>query len=117
LATGEAVITGGGKLKAKYVIHTVGPIWHGGGHGEAEFLASAYKNSLILATEHELTSISFPSISTGAYGYPVQEAAEIAIGTTISFLQKQSTSLKEIIFVLFGTETLQAFCRVFENIL
>jgi len=117
LATGETVITGGGKLKAKYVVHTVGPIWHGGGHGEAELLASAYRKSLMLATEHKLTSISFPSISTGAYGYPVQEAAEVAINATTFFLQKQSISLKKVVFVLFGPETLQAFCHVFEDIL
>jgi O-acetyl-ADP-ribose deacetylase (regulator of RNase III) len=102
LPTGKAVITTGGNLKAKYVIHTVGPIWQGGKKSEAELLTSAYKESLKLATEHNLESISFPSISTGAYGYPVEEAVKVAIKTVISFLrmrkEKEATSLKEVVF-------------------
>ena len=101
LPTGKAVLTSGGNLRARYVIHTVGPVWHGGNRGEAELLASAYNESLKLAAEHKLKSVAFPSISTGAYGYPVPEAAEVALSTVTSFLQDESTSLEKIIFVLY----------------
>jgi len=109
LPTGKAVITTGGNLKARYVIHTVGPIWHGGGRNEAELLGSAYHECLKLATENKLTTISFPSISTGAYGYPVDEAAKIAVSTVVSFLKRQATSLKEVVFVLFDSRTYQSY--------
>ena len=109
LDTGKAVITTGGNLKAKYVIHTVGPVWHGGNRGEPELLASAYRESLKLAADHIFKSISFPSISTGAYGYPVTDAAEVALGTVITFLRDRSVSLKEVFFVLYGTGTYQAY--------
>lgn len=109
LPTGRAVITTGGNLRARYVIHTVGPIWHGGGKGEAELLRSAYHECLKLATERKLTSISFPSISTGAYGYPVDEAAKVAVSTVVSFLKEQATSLKDVLFVLFDTRTYQSY--------
>jgi O-acetyl-ADP-ribose deacetylase (regulator of RNase III) len=109
LATGKAVITTGGNLKAKYVIHTVGPVWHGEGKGEAELLASAYRESLKVATEHKLASISFPSISTGVYGYPVSQAARVAINTVITFLHQRTTDIKEVVFVLFDAETLAAY--------
>src|SRR5512136_2244172 len=87
LPTGKAVITTGGKLPAKYVIHTVGPVWQGGAGDEAQLLASAYLESLRLAEIHKLESISFPSISTGAYGYPVEEAAKVALEVVVSFLK------------------------------
>ena len=109
LDTGQAVITTGGTLPSKYVIHTVGPVWHGGSHGEPDLLASAYWECLKLATERELKSISFPSISTGAYGYPVAEAAEIALRTLISFLRDMSTMLEEVYFVLFDNGTYRAY--------
>ena len=109
LPTGEAVITTGGNLKASYVIHTVGPIWHGGSKNEAELLETAYYECLKLATENKLASISFPSISTGAYGYPVDEAAKIAVSTVISFLKGQVTSLENIVFVLFDSRTYQSY--------
>ncbi len=109
LPTGKAVITAGGKLKAQYVIHTVGPIWQGGSRNEAELLKSAYYECLKLATENKLASISFPSISTGAYGYPVDEAARIALNTVLSFLKKQVTSLKDVVFVLFDARTYQSY--------
>jgi O-acetyl-ADP-ribose deacetylase (regulator of RNase III) len=109
LPTGKAVITTGGDLKAKYVIHTVGPIWHGGSKNEAELLESAYYECLKLATENKLASISFPSISTGAYGYPVDEAAKIAVSTVVSFLKGQETSLKNVVFVLFDSQTYQSY--------
>ena len=108
LPAGQAVITTAGKMKARHVIHTVGPIWRGGGSGEAELLASAYRESLKLAAENGLSSISFPSISTGAYSYPLEEAAGIAMKTVASFL-KESTSLKEVVFVLFDSRTFEAY--------
>jgi len=109
LDTGKAVITTGGNLKAKHVIHTVGPVWRGGNHGEPELLASAYRESLKLATETKLKSISFPSISTGVYGYPVTEAAKVALGVVIAFLRDGQTSLKEVFFVLYDSKTYQAY--------
>jgi O-acetyl-ADP-ribose deacetylase (regulator of RNase III) len=108
LPTGQAVITTAGNMKTRYVIHTVGPIWHGGDQGESGLLASAYRESLKLAAENNLSSISFPSISTGAYGYPVDKAARIAIKEVISFL-KQTTSIKEVVFVLFDARTLEVY--------
>jgi O-acetyl-ADP-ribose deacetylase (regulator of RNase III) len=114
LPTGKAVITTGGNLKAQYVIHTVGPIWHGGSTNEAELLRSAYHECLKLATENKLTSISFPSISTGAYGYPVDEAAKIAVSTVVSFLKRQATSLKDVVFVLFDSRTYQSYCSALQ---
>ena len=109
LPTGKAVITTGGNLKAQYVIHTVGPIWHGGSKNESELLKSAYYECLKVATETKLASISFPSISTGAYGYPVDEAARIAANAVVSFLQEQATSLKEVVFVLFDSRTYESY--------
>jgi O-acetyl-ADP-ribose deacetylase (regulator of RNase III) len=99
--TGEAVITTGGNLKAKYVIHTVGPVYRDGQHNEPKLLENAYKNSLKLASSKGLKSIAFPSISTGAYGYPLEEAAEIALNTAITYL-KNHTDIELIRFVLFG---------------
>jgi O-acetyl-ADP-ribose deacetylase (regulator of RNase III) len=114
LPTGKAVITTGGNLKAKYVIHTVGPIWYGGSRNEAELLSSAYNECLKLATETKLSSISFPSISTGAYGYPVDEAARIAVSTVVSFLNEQKTPLKDIVFVLFDSRTYRGYRTALE---
>ena len=116
LPTGKAVITTGGNLKAKHVIHTVGPVWHGGSSGEAELLASAYQESLKIATEYNLTSVSFPSISTGAYGYPVGEAPRVALQAVVSFLRQQVTSLKEVVFVLFDSTTYEAYSSALEEI-
>jgi len=116
LPTGQAVITTGGKLPAKHVIHTVGPVWRGGDKGEAALLESAYRESLKLAAEQKLTSVSFPSISTGAYGYPLAKAAGIALKTAASFLSNQATSLKEVVFVLFDAGTYQAYAAALETI-
>ena len=110
LPTGKAVITAGGNLKAKWVIHTVGPIWHGGSRNEAELLQSAYSECLKLAVENKLASISFPSISTGVYGYPVDKAAKIALRTVFSFLKERATSIKEVVFVLFDSRTYESYC-------
>ena len=115
LPAGKAVITTAGNLKAGHVIHTVGPIWHGGGRGEAELLASAYRESLKLAAENQLASIAFPSISTGAYGYPLDRAARVAIGTVAAFLRQGVTSLREVVFVLFDSQTLRAYTSALED--
>lgn len=109
LPTGKAVITSGGNLKAKYVIHTVGPVWRGGDKGEPELLASAYQESLKLAAANSIGSLSFPSISTGVYGYPVDKAAKVAIGAVTAFLQWGITSVKEVVFVLFDARTFSVY--------
>ncbi|MEX6691180.1 O-acetyl-ADP-ribose deacetylase [Danxiaibacter flavus] len=99
--TGEAVITTGGNLPAKYVIHTVGPVWHGGDKREEELLHNAYTNSLRLAEENNVTSIAFPNISTGIYGFPKQRAAEIAVKAVSDF---KASTLKQVFFVCFDDE-------------
>jgi O-acetyl-ADP-ribose deacetylase (regulator of RNase III) len=114
LPTGQAVITTGGNLKAQYVIHTVGPVWHGGNGNEAELLRSAYYECLKVASENKLASISFPSVSTGAYGYPVDEAAKIAVSAVVSFLKEKATSLEEVVFVLFDYRTYQSYCSALQ---
>ena len=106
--TGDAKMTRGYKLPARFVIHAVGPVWHGGSQGEAELLASCYRRSLELAVEHKLTSIAFPAISTGIYGFPVEPAAKIAISTTRDFVQTP-TSLREIIFCCFSSSDYQLY--------
>ena len=104
LPTGEAVITTGGQLPAPHVIHTVGPVWHGGQRGEPELLANCYHNSLRLAAEHQLDSLAFPGISTGIYGYPKQEAAAIAVQAVRAFLA-QNPLPKTVVFVVFDDES------------
>jgi len=101
LPTGKAVMTTGGDLKARYVIHTVGPIWHGGEGGEPRLLRDCYVNSLKTAVDHGIRSIAFPSISTGAYGYPIEEAAKVALAAVREFLES-SDALEEAVFVLFS---------------
>ena len=109
LETGRAVITTGGNLPARYVIHTVGPVWSGGGKGEAEQLASCYRECLKLGSAYKLASISFPSISTGAYRFPLTEAAEIALGTVTDFLRENPTPFKQIYFVLYGASAFDTY--------
>lgn len=116
LPPGEAVITSGGFLKAKYVIHTVGPIWQGGSSGEAEVLAKTYRRSLDVALQAGVRSISFPSISTGAYRYPVREAARVALETVADFLQ-QDPPIDEVVFVLYDEATYRAYCDAFIRLL
>jgi len=116
LPTGQAVMTTGGNLKAKHVIHTVGPVWRGGGKGEPELLASAYRESLKTAVENGVSSLSFPSISTGIYGYPVEPAARIALDTTAAFLKEGGTSIREVVFVLFDTGTMAAYSSALTEI-
>lgn len=113
--TGEARITTGGNLKAKYVIHTVGPIYHNGKSREAELLANAYKNSLNLAYKHKLKSVSFPSISTGAYGYPINEASTIALKTVIDYL-KTHTDIELVRFVLYGQKAYQVYEKALQEL-
>lgn len=115
LPTGEAVITTTGKMPAKFVIHTVGPVYRGGSK-EAELLKNAYFNSLSLAAEKKLTSLSFPSISTGVYGYPVAEAAKIAIGTVVKFLREKE-QIKLVRFVLFDDRTFSAYQNALHELL
>lgn len=106
--TGEARITRGYRLPAKYIIHTVGPVWHGGTHGEPEQLAACYRNSLILAEQHGIHSIAFPAISTGAYRYPAAEAARIAVETCAAFAAAHPLPEK-IIFVCFNPAMQQMY--------
>ncbi|HEX2986737.1 MAG TPA: O-acetyl-ADP-ribose deacetylase [Chloroflexota bacterium] len=113
--TGEARITTAGRLPARYVIHAVGPIYRDGKHGEPELLASAYRWSIKLAAEKGLESIALPSISTGVYGYPLSEAAPIALRTVVEECRKPS-SLRSITFVLFNRETMEAYEATLEQI-
>ncbi|MEK6558652.1 MAG: O-acetyl-ADP-ribose deacetylase [Planctomycetota bacterium] len=106
--TGEARITTGGNLKARHVIHTVGPIYSGGKQCESELLADAYSNSINLASKYKLKSVSFPSISTGAYGYPINEASTIALKTVIDYL-KTHTDMELVRFVLYGQKAYQVY--------
>lgn len=114
LSPGEAVITPGGNLPARWVLHTVGPVWRGGRHGEAEVLARAYCACLSLAVKRGLSSLAFPSISTGVYGYPVEEAAPVALGAVRAFLEEHPRALKEVRLVLFSAFDLEAYRRAWE---
>jgi O-acetyl-ADP-ribose deacetylase (regulator of RNase III) len=108
--TGKAKITHGYRLPARWVIHAVGPIWRGGSHGEPELLASAYHESLRLAMAHGVRTIAFPAISCGVYGYPVGEAASIAVGEVRSFLQSEPV-MERVILTCFGQTVLDAYLR------
>lgn len=116
LPTGEAVITTAGNLKCKYVIHTVGPVWCGGTKGEPELLKNAYVNSLKLAVSYNLESIAFPSISTGTYGYPIDNASVVAIGSVMDFIKNQKHSLKEVRFVLFSDKDYFCYKAVLDEL-
>jgi O-acetyl-ADP-ribose deacetylase (regulator of RNase III) len=116
LPTGKAVITSGGNLKAKYVIHTVGPIWRGGNSGEPELLAEAYRNSLKLAVSKGLKTIAFPSISTGAYGYPIEKACRVALTTVKEFLEKED-KLDMVVLVLFSKRDFEIYKEIAEEIM
>lgn len=108
--TGEARITRGYRLPARHVIHTVGPVWRGGAHREAELLASCYRNSLALAVEHGLRTIAFPAISCGVYGYPLEDAAQIAVQETRTFVNEHP-SIESVLFVAFGDDVAQSLER------
>lgn len=125
LPTGQAVITRGGRLAARFVIHTVGPVWKGGHAGEAQALRNAYTNCLRVAESHGLRSVAFPSISTGAYGYPSQEACRVAIRAVLDWLSSPESSggpsparhLGEVRFVLFSTEAYEEFQAILTEML
>ncbi len=114
--TGEAVITSGGRLAARHVIHTVGPVWRGGDRGEPGLLASCYGNSLRLAALHRLRTVAFPSISTGIYGYPVERAAPVALGAVADFLEKEEGAPERVRFVLFDEVTFDAYRAALERL-
>jgi O-acetyl-ADP-ribose deacetylase len=116
LPAGQAVITTAGRLPAKYVIHTVGPIYRDGTSGESTTLANCYREAIRVAEEHGLRSLAFPSISTGAYGYPVQDAAEVAVTAVVEGLNSAS-SIRMVRFVLFDDATLKAYTSVAEKLL
>ena len=115
LPTGEAVTTTGGNLMTRYVIHTVGPVWRGGTQGEQGLLANAYHNSLKLAARKNLKTIAFPSISTGAYGFPIEKGSQIALKAVWKFLKKID-GLDEIVFVLFSDSDLQTYVSNARNL-
>ena len=114
--TGDAKITKGYRLPARFVIHTVGPVWHGGHRGEAELLASCYRRSLEVARGNSLRSIGFPSISTGVYGYPLEDAAAIAIETVSGFVDENPSSLDEVVFCCFSARDLEVYCGILKKV-
>jgi O-acetyl-ADP-ribose deacetylase (regulator of RNase III) len=113
--TGDAVITTGGNLSAKFVIHTVGPVWHGGKQQEAELLFHAYLNSLRLASKNRIKTIAFPNISTGIYGFPKEQASKIAVSTIVDFLNNNKTSIEKVIFVCFDQENYEIYKELVFN--
>lgn len=112
--TGEAKLTKGFRLPATYIIHAVGPVWRGGVHGEADLLASCYRRSLEIADAHTLQRIAFPNISTGIYGYPKDQAAEVAIAAVSRFLKKP-TSIQEVTFVCFDAENRTIYEQILQS--
>ncbi|HUT31845.1 MAG TPA: O-acetyl-ADP-ribose deacetylase [Planctomycetota bacterium] len=114
LPTGEAVITSAGRLPAKFVVHTVGPVWHGGNANEDALLANAYRNSLSVAAEHKCRSVAFPSISTGAYGFPIARAARIALSTLVA--QIPAHDFDEVSIVLFLPDDLRVYSTALDQI-
>ncbi len=111
--TGEARLTDGYRLPARYVIHAVGPVWHGGDHGEAELLAGCYRCAIQLAGEHKLASIAFPAISTGIFGYPLDQATQIAVAT-VKETAAQTPSLERVVFCTFGEDVTAAYAQALE---
>ena len=111
--TGDAVITNAGKLLAKKVIHAVGPVWRGGNKGESEFLENCYEKSFLLAKEHGLKTIAFPAISTGVYGYPIEDATKIALGTGKKF----EKDFDEIRYICFSNRDLEVYKRVWKDVI
>jgi O-acetyl-ADP-ribose deacetylase (regulator of RNase III) len=111
-ATGSAVITPGFELPAKFVIHAVGPVWHGGGQGEADLLAGAYRSALALCAKHGLKAVAFPAISTGIYGYPLQDAARVAVQAVRDWPYAQP---ERVVFALFGAAAEEAFRQALEK--
>lgn len=116
LTTGEAVITTAGKMPSKYVIHTVGPVWHGGQRNESELLKNAYINSLKVARDHSIKTIAFPSISTGVYGYPVKYASREAVSSVADFVKQSPGVFDEIIFCGFDSSAEEEYAKALEEI-
>lgn len=114
--TGEAKVTHGYDLPARYIIHTVGPVWHGGRNNEPQLLRSCYVNSLRLADELGLGTIAFPAISTGVYGYPFEAAAETALSAVKDFLKESARSLQQAVFVLYGPAHFKTFEKIYQDI-
>lgn len=115
--TGEAVVTGAGRLPSRWIIHAVAPVWRGGGRGEAELLASAYRRSLDLAEERGVRSVALPSLGTGAYGYPLVDAARIALGVAFEHLHRAGSEIEELRFVLFDARSMAAFHEALEELI
>lgn len=113
--TGSAVATGAGKLPARFVFHAVGPVYRDGNHGEPALLASCYETCLRLANQHDVRTITFPAISTGIYGYPAEEAARIAVGTVTREIGRGDSSVREVLFVLFGNAAEAAYRAAFQE--
>jgi O-acetyl-ADP-ribose deacetylase (regulator of RNase III) len=113
--TGEARITKGYRLPARWVVHTVGPLWSGGGSSEDELLANCYRNSFALAVRHDIRSVAFPAISTGVYSFPLERATRIAVREVVSFLKGQS-SLERVCFVCFGAQAFQCYETVLQEL-
>lgn len=112
--TGQARITGGYELPARWVIHTVGPVWHGGNDGEAEALAMSYRNCLEVAFQHGIKTIAFPSISTGAYGFPIDRASRIAVQEVESILERNE-SIEKVVFVCFNQTVYDCYLKLIKN--
>ena len=115
--TGDAKISGGYRLHAKHVIHAVGPVYQSNSTHVADALASAYHRSLEIASEHNLRSVAFPAISTGVYGYPMQEAAQVALGAVIDYMKAAESTVERVRFVLFTDDVLQIFANVLQSLL
>ncbi len=113
--TGEARITRGYRLPARHVIHTVGPVWHGGNSGEEQALANCYRNSLEVACDNGLRGVAFPSISTGVYGFPMERAAPIAVREVNQFIQAEPDAFDEVIFVCFGDHAVKAYGEILKS--
>ncbi len=114
--TGEAKISPGFNLKARYVIHTVGPVWDGGTQGEAELLATCYRNVLRIARKEKLVSLAFPAISTGEFGYPMEAATRIALNTVRDFLSENDHDMREIIFACFSPKAMLTYERIHDDV-
>jgi O-acetyl-ADP-ribose deacetylase len=114
--TGSAVATTAGKLPARYVFHAVGPVYRGGNHGEPELLAACYRKCLELAEQRGAVTVSFPAISTGVYGYPLEEAAQIAVREVVSHLERPDVRLSEAVFVLFGRQAYETYAAVVKKL-
>jgi len=114
--TGSAVATGAGRLPARYVFHAVGPVYRDGRHGEAELLASCYRTCLAMAEERGAATVSFPAISAGVYGYPLEQAARIALGVVKTHLESAETKVQQVVFVLFGTQAYRIYAATLATI-